>query len=58
MRVKIVLESICSPEVQKAGKRADGKRVDRAWTQKVEATLPEILGIDIAILTSRLTDWW
>ena len=45
--VKMILESVRSPEVEAAGKKAQEKLNDMALMQKVEATLLGILGIDI-----------
>jgi cytidylate kinase len=45
--VKIILESIRSPEIQEGGKRAEEKLFDIALQQKAEATLLGILGVEI-----------
>jgi hypothetical protein len=45
--VKMILESIRSPEIQKIGEKTEEKLIDLALMQKVEAALLGILGIDI-----------
>ena len=45
--VKMILESIQSPEIQKIGVKTEEKLIDLALMQKVEAALLGILGIDI-----------
>lgn len=45
--VKIILESARSPLIQEAGEKTEEKLIDIALMQKVEATLMNILGIDI-----------
>jgi len=45
--VSVILESVQSPKVREGEKRGKEKLADRALMQKVEATLLDILGIDI-----------
>jgi len=45
--VKMILESVQSPEIQKPQEKTEDKLIDLALMQKVEAALLGILGIDI-----------
>jgi cytidylate kinase len=45
--VKMILESLHSPEIKEGEKKAETKLTDLALVQKVEATILGVLGIDI-----------
>ena len=44
--VKLILDSISSPEIQEGGKGIDAKLIDLALTQKVEVILMGIIGVE------------
>jgi len=45
--VKMILESIQSPEIQKTGEKTEERLIDLALMQRVEAALLGVLGMDI-----------
>jgi len=49
--VKLIVESISSPEIQEGEKASDAKLADLALTQKVEVALMRILGIGFGNVT-------
>ena len=49
--VKMIVESISSPEIQEGGKTSEAKLADLALTQKVEVVLMRILGIGFGNVT-------
>ena len=54
--VKLILDSIHSPEVQEEGKKTQEKLIEMALMQKVEAILMSILGIDIRHLNIQIQE--
>jgi cytidylate kinase len=54
--VKLIADSIASPEIQEGGKGIDAKLIDLALTQKVEVVLMGIMGIGFGNATVQVKE--
>jgi cytidylate kinase len=52
--VKLIIDSISSPEIQEGGKGIDAKLIDLALTQKVEVILMGIIGVEFGNVTVQV----
>ncbi len=52
--VKLIIDSISSPEIQEGGKGIESKLIDLALTQKVEVILMGIIGIEFGNVTVQV----
>jgi cytidylate kinase len=52
--VKLIIDSISSPEIQEGGKGIDAKLIDLGLTQKVEVILMEIIGFGFGNVTVQV----
>jgi hypothetical protein len=52
--VKLIIDSVSSPEIQEGGKGIDAKLIDLALTQKVEVILMGIIGIGFENVTVQV----